>query len=176
MKNRLPKIEAIAPVYSIISFIIYGWTFVLFFWKLPSWVDFLTPAEIFGAFSYSVLTNLIESLIVISGLLLLCILLPSRFMRDSFAAFGSVITIIVLGSAMLYQYQYRAARLDFTSGIRPWLWGTVLTILLFVFLTAKIKVIKSIILNIADRMVIFLYIIIPLSIICVLDVIARNLG
>ena len=176
MKNRLPKIQDIVSVYAIISFIIYGWTFVLFFWKFPSWLDFLTPAEIFGAFSYGVLTNLIESLIVIGGLLCLCVLLPPRTMRDAFAAYGSVITIIVLGSAMLYQYQFRAVRLGFTSGIRLWLVATVFAILLSVFLTAKIKILKSIILNISDRMVIFLYIIVPLSIICVLDVVVRNLG
>jgi hypothetical protein len=176
MKNRLPKIEAIAPVYAIISFIIYGWTFVLFFWKLPSWVDFLTPAEIFGAFSYGVITNLVESMIVIICLLVLCMLLPSRTMRDTFAAYGSVIAIMGLGSVMLYQYHYRAVRLEFASQLKPWALATVVAILLSVFLTAKIKLVKSIILNIADRMVIFLYIFIPLSILCLLDVIARNLG
>ena len=176
MKNRLPKIQDIAQVYAMISFITYGWTFVLFFWKVPSWLDFLTPAEIFGAFSYGVLTNLVESMIVILCLLVLCVLLPPRTMRDTFAAYGSVIAIIGLGSVMLYQYQYRAVRLDFASGLKTWAIATVLAILLSVFLTARIKVLKSIILNISDRMVIFLYIFIPLSIICVLDVVVRNLG
>ena len=176
MKNRLPRIQDIVPVYAVISFMIYGWTFVLFFWKLPSWLNFMTPAQLFGAFSYGILTNVIESLIVISGLLCLCILLPSRYLRDAFVDRGTMITIIGLGSVMLYQYKYGAVRFDFANDIRLWAIATVLIILLFVFLTTKVKFLKSAMLNISDRMIIFLYIFVPLSVICVLDVIIRNLG
>ncbi len=176
MKKRFPRIQEVVPVYAVISCMIYGWTFVLFFWKLPSWVHFMTLSQVFGAFSYGILTNLIESLIVISGLLGLCALLPSRYLRDTFVDRGSTITIIALGSVMLYQYQFRAVRYDFANEIRPWFIATVFVILLFVFLTAKIRFLKSAIINISDRMIIFLYIFIPLSLICVLDVIMRNLG
>jgi len=176
MKNRLPRIQDILPVYAVISFMIYGWTFVLFFWKFPSWLNFMTPAQLFGAFSYGILTNVIESLIVISGLLCLCILLPSRYLRDAFVDRGTMITIIALGSVMLYQYKYRSVRFDFANDIRLWAIATVLITLLFVFLTTKVKFLKSAMLNISDRMIIFLYIFVPLSVICVLDVIIRNLG
>jgi hypothetical protein len=176
MKNRIPSIQEIIPVYAVVSFIIYGWTSVMFFWKLPSYSDFLTPAEIFGALSYSVFTNLIESLILISGLLCLYALLPPRYFRNTFTAFGSIATTIFLVSIMLYQRHYANARLDYTSGIRFWAIVTMIAILLFIFVTAKINFVRTAIVSIADRMVIFLYIFIPLSVICVLDVIIRNLG
>ncbi len=176
MKNRFPRIQDVVPVYAVISCMIYGWTFVLFFWKLPSWLHYMTLSQVFGAFSYGILTNLIESLIVIGGLLGLCALLPSRYLRDAFVDRGSTITIIALGSVMLYQYQFRAVRSDFANEIRPWFIATVFVILLFVFLMAKIRFLKSAIINISDRMIIFLYIFIPLSVICVLDVVIRNLG
>ena len=155
---------------------IYGWTFVLFFWKLPSWLHFITLAQVFGAFSYGILTNLIESLIVIGGLLSLCVILPSRYLRDAFVERGSAITIIALGSVMLYQYHFGGVRFDFANDIRPWFIVTFFIILLFVFLMAKIRFLRSAIMNISDRLIIFLYIFIPLSVICVLDIIIRNLG
>ena len=103
-------------------------------------------------------------------------LLPSRYLRDAFVDRGTMITIIALGSVMLYQYKYGAVRFDFANDIRLWAIATVLIILLFVFLTTKVKFLKSAMLNISDRMIVFLYIIVPLSVICVLDVIIRNLG
>jgi len=176
MKNRFPRIQDVVPVYAVISCMIYGWTLVLFFWKLPSWLHFMTLSQVFGAFSYGILTNLLESLIAIGGLLSLCALLPSRYLRDSFVDRGSTITIIALGSVMLYQYQFRAVRFDFANDIRLWFIVTVFAILLFVFLVAKIGFLKSAIMNISDRLIIFLYIFVPLSVICVLDVIIRNLS
>jgi len=176
MKKRFPRIQDVVPVYAVISFMIYGWTFVLFFWKLPSWLHYMTLSQVFGAFSYGILTNLVESLIVIGGLLGLCAVLPSRYLRDTFVDRGSTITIIALGSLMLYQYQFGGVRFDFANDIRPWFIATFFIILLFVFLVAKIRFLKSTMLNISDRLIIFLYILIPLSVICVLDVIIRNLG
>jgi hypothetical protein len=176
MKNRLPKIQEIIPVYAVISFMIYGWTFILFFWKLPSWLDFMNIPEIFGAFSYGLLTNTIESLIVISGILFICMILPPRFLRDSFIARGTIITIISLGSMMLYQYQYRAARQNFSTDMPIWLLVAVIVILLVIFLTERFNPLKTILMDISDRLIIFLYIFVPLSIIAILDVILRNLA
>ncbi len=119
MKNCFPRIQDVVPVYAVISCMIYGWTFVLFFWKLPSWLHFMILSQVFGAFSYGILTNLIESLIVIGGLLGLCALLPSRYLRDTFIDRGSTITIIALGSVMLYQYQFRAVRFRFRERYPP---------------------------------------------------------
>ena len=176
MKKRFPRIQDVVPVYAVISCMIYGWTFVLFFWKLPSWLHYMTLSQVFGAFSYGILTNLVESLIVIGGLLGLGAILPSRYLRDTFVDRGSAITIIALGSVMLYQYQFGGVRFDFANDIRPWFIATFLIILLVVFLVAKIKFLKSAMVNVSDRLIIFLYIFIPLSVICVLDVIIRNLG
>lgn len=175
MKNRFPKFQEIVSVYAVVSFMIYGWTFILFFWKLPSWLNFMNIAEIFGTFSYGLLVNTVESLIVISGILFICVILPARFLRDSFAARGTIITIISLGSMMLYQYKYRAARQDFATTMPTWLIAAIIVILLVIFFTEWFKPLKTILVDLSDRLIIFLYIFVPLSIIAILDVILRNL-
>ena len=35
LKSRLPTLDAIIPVFAVIAFLVYGWTTVVFLWKIP---------------------------------------------------------------------------------------------------------------------------------------------
>ena len=78
MLNRLPKSQAILQVYAVIAVMLSAWTITSFLWKLSAWLLVLNLGEILTVFSYAMVTNLIESLIVLFSLLLICILLPVR--------------------------------------------------------------------------------------------------
>ncbi len=175
MRDRLPALKDLLPVYGVISCMLYGWTLVLYFWKFPSWLHFLDIGELLGGFSYAMLNCLAESLVVLGFLLGLCLILPGRLLRDSFALRGSVIAFCGLASLMLYQYQFRASRADFPNALWYWILATVLIILLILLLSEKVKGIKSTVLDFSDRLVIFLYLIIPVSLFSLLVVLIRNL-
>jgi hypothetical protein len=88
MLRRFPKSKDILQVYAVIAVMLSGWTITAFLRKLPSWLLTLNVGEILTVFSYSMVTNLVESLMVLLPLLLLCILLPPRFLRDDFPDHG----------------------------------------------------------------------------------------
>src|SRR4030067_2095638 len=66
IKSRLPSLNELAPVYGIISLFVYSWTIVWFFWKLNGWLVYLNLGEIGMILIYSLATNLLESLFVLS--------------------------------------------------------------------------------------------------------------
>ena len=71
--KRIPSWGKIVPVFAVIVLIVYAWTIIWFFWKLPSWLFFLNAGEILTAFAYSLATNLAESLVVLCAPLLLAL-------------------------------------------------------------------------------------------------------
>ena len=102
MFQRLPKPQAIVQVYAVIAFMFSAWTIVAFAWKLSTWLLTLNIGEIFTIFSYAMLTNLLESLVVLLLLLVGSALLPPRFLRDDFIVRGTILSIGLIGALMVY--------------------------------------------------------------------------
>ena len=179
MLERLPKSQAILQVYAVIAVMLSAWTITAFLWKLRAWLLVLNLGEILTVFSYAMVTNLIESLIVLFLLLLVCILLPPRLFRDEFAARGVILSAGLIGSLMLYLKLYMIFGLD--SAIRLLIAPFVL-LLVMAFLLAFsskfrfVSTIQSIFLWISDRLVVFLYILIPLYVIVFVYVLFRNIA
>jgi hypothetical protein len=112
---------------------------------------------------------------VLSVLLLLCLLLPARWMRDVFVTRGTVAAILGLGTIMLYMYCFSLVGYSYISNLIPWsLAGLVIT-LFFTFLSTRIRPIVRAAELISDRMIVFLYIYIPISLVSLLVVVYRNL-
>lgn len=175
IKSRLPTKEAITPVLAVISFLAYGWTLVLFLWKVPSWMLYLTAGDMLTVLAYSMTSALLESLFVLSVLLLLCLLLPARWMQDVFVTRGTVAAILGLGTIMLYMYCFSLVGYSYISNLIPWsLAGLVITIF-FTSLSTRIRPIVRAAELISDRMIVFLYIYIPISLVSLLVVVYRNL-
>lgn len=86
--RRLPNFSAIVLGYAVVTFPIFSWTTVSWFWKLPYWLNFLTTGEIVAVFSYAMATAFFETFIVIRFLVLLCLIFPPRIFREAFVARG----------------------------------------------------------------------------------------
>jgi hypothetical protein len=177
MRNRLPPLTQILPVYAVIAFVVYGWTIILVFWKLPSWLFFLHGGEIVAILSYSFLLNLLESLIVLIGLLGLCWLLPARLLRDDFNVRGAALALVLLVSIMLHLWVYNNSDLReaFIRSLLPW-WGVTLALAaVLVWWASRTAWLRRGLLELSDRLVVFLYIFVPMSLISLVIVIIRNL-
>ena len=46
MTRRLPALQQILSVLALVAVPFYGWTIMVFFWKLPGWLYFLSVGEI----------------------------------------------------------------------------------------------------------------------------------
>lgn len=175
MLKRLPNFQSVLQVYAAIAVMLSAWTITAFLWKLSAWLLILNLVEIFAIFSYAMLANFIESMIVILLLLVLCLLLPPRIFRDDFVVRGTILSAGLIGSLMAFvglQMQY-----DSEIGI-----GLLIGPLIVIVLTAlmlgfvsKIHFLTKVILWVTDRLTVFLFILLPLFVILSGYVIFRNI-
>jgi hypothetical protein len=170
VRNQLlPDKTTVISLYSIIAFMVYSWTLLTFFYNLPSWMMYLTVKEITIIFSYAMSTALLESLIVLGGLLFLYLISPKALLKKDFAIRGAWLAIVYLGMLMLYFFP----SIDIKQYIRnPWLWIviTFFIAILFAAFISRLRAMKKFVLLLLDRTPAFLVIFIPISIVSLLIV------
>lgn len=173
--DRLPKVSEIIPVFAIIATMFYGWTMVVFLWKLPGWLFFLNIGEIAGVFAFQLVTNLIESLAVLLVLLIFSIIFPPRVLRDVFIVRAGMAALVLIGSMMLFLNRYVSAGAAFASVLFLWMIVTIILAVALAFLSSRIRFLSASISWISDRLTIFLIILMPLSALSIIYVLLRFL-
>jgi hypothetical protein len=175
MLKRLPKPQAILQVYAVIAFMLSAWTIVAFAWKLSTWLLTLNIGEIFTVFSYAMLTNLLESLLVLLLLVALSALLPPRLLRDDFIVRGTIISIGLIGSLMMYLGLNRAFN---NEKVVILISGPLFVLSIMIFLlgcSSRFQWLRFAATWISDRLIVFLFILLPLFISLSIYVILRNI-
>jgi hypothetical protein len=179
MLKRLPTRQAILQVYAVIAVMLSGWTITAFLWKLSAWLLILNIGEIFTVFAYAMVVNLIESLIVLLLLLIACLVLPASFVRDHFVVRGTILAAGLIGSLIAF------VRFHMEFGIQSGfkLLAGPLIVLLFTAILLGFpsrfrfgRFVHSAVLWISDRMIVFLYILLPLYIVLFTYIIYRNIA
>jgi hypothetical protein len=173
--DRIPPKKEIIPVYAVIVLLIYGWTLYKFNYNLPAWLGFLNFSEIFSIFAYSMVVNFLESLIMLSGILFICFILPQSWFYNFFVARGTGLSLIVLGFMQYIAVQFKSKDY-YPSELIRWSPLIVVLILLLVYFAGRVPVINSILTNLADRAIIFLYLTLPVSAISLIVIIIRLSG
>jgi len=176
--ERLPDRKSVWGVYAVIVFLVYSWTLVTSFYKLPSWMFYLTIDQILSIYAYSFSLNLLESIFLLVGVLFLhfTIFLPLKN-KDEFQARSILAVLIVLISSMLRLVLFQTYEdIDaFLSSELLW-WAITLSVgILVAVLAPKNAWIKNILGGIAERAAVFFYIYLPLSFISIVVVIVRNI-
>ena len=174
-KDRLPSRAAILQVYAIIALMIYGWTIGAFFWKFPSWLFFLTVGDILVLFAYAMVSALFESLILLGILLLVCLLLPAAWMRDSFATRGTSAAVFGIGFLMAITVRFTADIYSWISDLPLWLLAGLAATVLFTFASARVRAAVRAAAWISDRAVVLLFLFTPVSLVSLVVVLYRNL-
>ncbi|HEX6034956.1 MAG TPA: hypothetical protein VFY83_10995 [Anaerolineales bacterium] len=174
MRQHLPDFPSVVQVYALIAAVFAGWTITAFLWKLSAWLLLLNLGEILTILSYAFAANFLESLIVLSVLLAVGALLPAPILRDDFVVRGTIMALGLVGSLMAFVGS--EVWLGFENG--NWLFTPPLGVLLLTgFLlrqSAKYRRLRSAMLWLADRIVIFLFILLPLFALGLVYVILRN--
>jgi hypothetical protein len=176
--GRLPDSKSIIGLYAVIVTLIYSWTLFTSFYKLPSWMFYLTIGQILSVYAYSFSTDLVESILILAGVLFLeFTLFLALKNKEEFQARSVLIVTVVLISSMLRLALFQAYE-DigaFLSSELIW-WAIALPfgIILAVF-APKNKRIRNIFAVIGDRTTVFLYVYLPISFISLIVVIVRNI-
>jgi len=176
-RKRLPARNEIYTVLGVVVFVVHTWSVRGFLHELPSFILYFTPGQILGVFAYMMAFALMESILVTFGLIVISILLPVKWFRDGFI-YKSLVTLLLGAGAMLWlENTIMSFNNNFPSmslllvaaGIALGAW--ILLLVTFHF----IKPLQKSLLFAADRFGVFAYLYIPLGVIGLVVVLARNL-
>jgi len=173
MIEKIPKLEDIAPVYAVIVMMIYPWTLSRFFWKLSSWILFASVGDLAALFAYMVVVNLLESIVVLLVPILMSIILPQKWFYDRFRTRSISLVLFGLGY-IIYLDKKLYADSPFPLTLVRWIPMAVIVILVLVFLVDRVGFFRKVLDELANRLTVFLYISIPISMVSLLVILIRN--
>ncbi len=176
--EKTPDGKNILAVYAVIVTLVYSWTLFTSFYKLPSWLFYLSIGQILSVYAYAFSLDLVESIIALAGILLLefTIFLALKN-KEEFQARSIILATVLLGTSMLRLALFQSYEdiNAFLSGEILW-WAIAIPLGLFLAIFApKIKFIRTILESFAERATVFVYIYIPLSIISIIVMFVRSI-
>lgn len=174
MRKRLPDFQSILQVYAVAAVLFAGWTITAFLWKLPAWLLILNLGEIFTLFSYAISVSFLESLIVLSILLGACVWFPANLLCDDFVVRGTILSIGLIGSLMAFvgfEMQF-----GFDSGVLLMIPPFAVLSLTGFFLSRSSSYprVRSVAMWLSDRVMVFLFLLLPLFAVLSVYVVFRN--
>jgi hypothetical protein len=176
LRDRFPKFQQTASVFAVASLLIYGWTTYRFIQKLPSWLYYLNFQEIFSNYSYTLVSDFLECLIFICAVLLLNFILPKIIFMNMFVARASLLALFGNGYLIYLAAaigESKATQFPFDQFERaPFI---ILAILFFSILLPLITPVRKLLETFAENATVFLYILLPLSVIGLVVVVVNNL-
>ena len=172
--NKIPKLEQIAPVYALIVVMIYPWTLMRLFWKLPSWILFASIGDLVVIFAYMVAVNFLESILVLFAPLGINLILPQKWFYDRFESRSVSLVLFGLGY-LTYLKNQLSVDAPFPLTLVRWLPAAFVAILVLVFLVDRVAFLRQALVALATRLTVFLYLVVPISILSLLVVLFRNI-
>jgi len=174
LRSKLPSLKQLAPVYALICVPVYYWSLLHFFWRVPSWVNYETPGEILVMLAYTLTVNLLESLVVLSAPVILSLLLPQKWFHDRFVPRALLLVTFGLGYMIFLDKQIQPY-IPFPYELVKWTPVVFVFLVAIVFLLDRIQILGNLLAKLADSLTIFLYILIPASLLSLVIVLVRNL-
>jgi hypothetical protein len=142
----------------------FGWTVFRFSQKLPSFLLYLRFDEIVSIYSYALVTNFTESLIYVFVVAAVGFILPKRWFRENFIASGSLLSLLGIGYLIyLALVVGQSKSMEFPWEEVAWAPAWALGILAASVALPVFAPVRSTVESFADRAIIFLYILTPLS-------------
>jgi hypothetical protein len=172
--ERIPPLKLLVPVYAVIAAIIYTWSVIQFFWDLSGWLYFSSLKDVFVIFAYLMTVNLIESLLILGLVVILFLLFFRLWGRDQFVVKSALLVVSGLAFLIYRNIQFPTKALYGLSSVQ-WIFLSVIGVLIMTAPLNKAPAFSSLIESIADRFIILLYIMVPMSVISLAVVIFRNL-
>lgn len=172
LRRKIPPLPEILALYGTIVFLIYGWATITFFWKVPSWLYFLSVQELAAIFSYTLASSLFESTLILIIFLCVGILLPARIFADQFTVRGSVIIYILTFWAAMFNL-ITLIQLPTSNDILAFGLVTLLTMALGLVTTERFPAMQKLLVGLGTRLTVFLYLWLPLSAVGILIILSR---
>ena len=171
IKHRFPDRRETTLVFSAVVFAVFTWAVRSYIYKFPSFILYFDLWDILAILAQMLTFALLESLLVTGLLVGLSTLLPGTWLRTGFAWKGFItvlvaaLTSLYLKVAMTNQPTVKFLLTTLIVTFVTWL-GLILTAHFWLSF-------RRILLDVADRLSIFLYVYLPLGLVSVAIVIIR---
>lgn len=179
IRSRFPSRQEILPVFSLILFIVFSWAIFRMLFQIPSWLYSHTKTGILFLAAYVFAFSLIESLFLLGFLLVLCFILPQRLFRERFIAQGGLMVLACTAWALLLQYQRESFGQSYVLELSGWLLLFLLSLIVILvvslYIFQRFDRVQSALEVIADRMIVFAWLYIPVGLVSSAIVIVRNI-
>ncbi len=173
-RSRLALNRDIVLVFAAIVFPVYSWSVLQILRLFPSWILRLSLWELVGIIAYTQAYALLESLLILIALVLLSAVLPARFFRKNFVAQGSLLVFLTAGWVIATHHNNQF----FPREIRVFLlWSAIYLVSVGVsfILIRRYERLDQIVNSLVERLTVFLYVYLPISLAAVIIVILRNI-
>ncbi len=179
LKSRLPASSEALSVFSIFVFFVFSWALYRASWYVPSWLEYLTIWSILVIIAYVLAFALIESAAMLGLLVFFFLFFPKKILKAKYALLGSSLAVLLSVGAFLLQRKinlvYRLELWQLVVYPLAGLLAAVLLVLLLAFLLDRFPRLSRLLAAVLDRMVIFVYIYVPLGLLALLVVLVRNI-
>ena len=179
LKARFPSRQEVLPVFAIFAFFGFSWAFYRMFWYVPSWLEYLNTWKVLTIAAYVLAFALVESLLMLVPVILISLVFPARFFKDKFVVQGSSLAALISLGAVLIQRKinlvYRLELWQILAYPLACLGAIVLVILALSALYERVPTLKHFVQSAAERMTVFAYVYVPLSLVGLVVVILRNI-
>ena len=169
LKERFPTRNQITLVFASIVFPLYSWTTYLVLDYLPSWLKSMRVGEILSINAYAYAWTLIESLFLLLFITTMAIIVPVKWLKEHFASKGSIFVWTIYIFSFVIQINGYAIGSKLGFGLM-----LLVSIVISFLLISRFQKINDVVVLIADRLMVFLYLYIPISLISVIVVIYNN--
>jgi hypothetical protein len=175
-RDRFPSRRDVLLVFAACAFPVHVWAIISMLWEFPAWILILTPWNMAGVIAYTLAFALLESLTILFGLLVLAIVLPGRWFRDSFVALSTMAVFVTTGWAILAHYNDVALQTWSIKSFLLWA-GVYLVSLGFSYaLVQRFTKLGKLMVSLADRLLILAYLYLSLDVLSVAVIAVRNVG
>ena len=174
LREKLPPFQEISSFFATIVFVVYGWTSVAFFWKVPSWMYFLSASEIVVIFAYLLVSSLLESAVILIVFLVAGLALPADWLRNKFVVRSSIIFFSLALWVALFDMG-SPAPIPTDRDMLSFFVGFPLTAGLGILSSIRLPSVDRFMTFVGDQLIVFLYLWIPLSLMGLLIVLLRNI-
>lgn len=175
-RNRLPPRRDLVLVLATVLFPVFSWSLIWFFQKMPGWQPFLGTWDILGILAYALAFALLESLIVLGLLVALAAILPARALRSRFVALGSTLVLVIAFWTIFFQLIFEPVILYWNGAeFALWFGLALVSIVLAVFMVHRSRRGQEIVSALAERLTVLIYLYVPLGLLGLVVVLARNI-
>jgi hypothetical protein len=174
IKRFFPEQRDIFLVFGVTLFVVHSWSIRTFLYNLPSFILYMNIGQVAGVFAYMMAFALLESLLITGVLIFVSAILPGAWYRNKFVANCFLTILIGAGLAITI----RLSLGNHYPGIEA-LYGKVLISFLIligsILVTHLYQPFQKVLDFLAVQISVMTYLYLPIGIISVIAVLARNI-